>query len=55
MIVTYLLLVDAGKRVFYRSERRGAPLAIRRPQEHRRIRRLSTRWTHPSPVRRVVR
>jgi P-type Mg2+ transporter len=46
MIVTYLLLVDLGKRVFFRTERKGAPVATRRPSQQRRIHRLSTRWTH---------
>jgi hypothetical protein len=51
MIGTYLLLVDLGKRLFFRAERRGEPLAVRRPPRQRRIRRLATRWTHPEPVR----
>ena len=51
MIVTYLLLVDLGKRVFFRGERKGAPVATRRPPPERRIHRISTRWTHPAPMR----
>jgi Mg2+-importing ATPase len=51
MIVTYLLLVDLGKRLFFRAERRVAPVATRRPPQQRRIHRLSTRWTHPAPMR----
>jgi Mg2+-importing ATPase len=50
MIVTYLLLVDLGKRLFFRAERKGAPVATRRPPQQRRIHRLSTRWTHPAPL-----
>jgi Mg2+-importing ATPase len=50
MIVTYLLLVDLGKRLFFRAERKGAPIAIRRPPQQRRIHRLSTRWTHDALV-----
>jgi P-type Mg2+ transporter len=50
MIATYLLLVDLGKRWFYRAERRGAPLAPRVPHQHRQIRRLATRWSHPVAV-----
>jgi Mg2+-importing ATPase len=50
MIATYLLLVDLGKRWFYRAERRGEPLSPRLPHQHRRIRRLSTRWSHPAAV-----
>jgi P-type Mg2+ transporter len=50
MIVTYVLLVDLGKRLFFRVERKGAPIAIRRPPQQRRIHRLSTRWTHDTLV-----
>lgn len=50
MIGTYLLLVDLGKRLFFRAERRGKPLAPRLPHQHRRIRRIATRWSHPAPV-----
>ncbi len=50
MIATYLVLVDLGKRWFYRAERRGEPLAPRLPHQHRRIRRLATRWSHPAAV-----
>jgi Mg2+-importing ATPase len=48
MIGSYLLLVELGKRRFFRLER-GRPLAVRLPPQHLRIRRLVTRWTHPSP------
>jgi Mg2+-importing ATPase len=54
MIATYLLLVDLGKRIFFRAERKGEPLAVRRPPQQRRIHRLATRWTHLAPVRRSV-
>ncbi|HEX9124691.1 MAG TPA: magnesium-translocating P-type ATPase [Actinomycetota bacterium] len=50
MIATYLLLVDLGKRLFFRAERRGEPLAVHRPPRERRIHRLATRWTHPAPT-----
>jgi Mg2+-importing ATPase len=49
MIATYLLLVEVGKRRFFRLERARAPLAVRLPPQHRRIRRLVTRWSHPAP------
>jgi len=49
MIATYLLLVELGKRRFFRLERGRAPLAVRLPPQRRRMRRLVTRWTHPSP------
>jgi Mg2+-importing ATPase len=48
MIATYLLLVEVGKRRFFRLERARA-LAVRLPPQHRRIRRLVTRWSHPDP------
>jgi Mg2+-importing ATPase len=50
MIATYLALVEVGKRRFFRAERRGPPLAPRLPHQHRRIRRVATRWSHPAPV-----
>jgi Mg2+-importing ATPase len=50
MIATYLLLVELGKKRFFRQERPASPLAAKMPAQHRRIRRLSTRWTHPAPV-----
>ncbi len=49
MIATYLLLVEMGKRRFFRHEHVRAPLAVRLPPQHRRIRRLATRWTHSAP------
>jgi P-type Mg2+ transporter len=50
MVATYLVLVEVGKRRFFRAERRGEPLAPRLPHQHRRIRRVATRWSHPSAV-----
>ncbi|MGZ6496730.1 MAG: magnesium-translocating P-type ATPase [Actinomycetota bacterium] len=50
MIATYLGLVEVGKRRFFRAERRGKPLAPKLPHQHRRIRRVATRWSHPAPV-----
>jgi P-type Mg2+ transporter len=50
MIATYLVLVEVGKRRFFQAERRGAPLAPRLPHQHRRIRKVATRWTHPAAV-----
>jgi P-type Mg2+ transporter len=48
MIATYLVLVELGKRRFFRLERGRAPLAVRLPVQHRRLRRLVTRWSHPA-------
>jgi Mg2+-importing ATPase len=50
MIATYLLLVELGKKRFFRQERAAAPLAVPLPAQHRRIRRLATRWSHPAPL-----
>jgi P-type Mg2+ transporter len=50
MIATYLLLVELGKKRFFRHERAAAPLAVPLPAQHRRIRRLSTRWSHLAPI-----
>jgi Mg2+-importing ATPase len=50
MIVTYMLLVELGKRRFFQAEQRGAPLATTVPPRRRRIRRIATRWSHHTPV-----
>jgi Mg2+-importing ATPase len=50
MIATYLLLVELGKRRFFDLERGRAPVAVRLPVQHRRIRRLVTRWSHAAPL-----
>lgn len=51
MIVTYLLLVETGKRWFFRLERPGTPLATTLSPRHRRIRRIATRWSHHTRLR----
>jgi Mg2+-importing ATPase len=50
MIATYLLLVEMGKRRFFRLEGEGRPLAVRLSPRHRRIRRVATRWSHHGHV-----
>ena len=50
MVATYLLLVEVGKRRFFRGERPGGPLAARLSHQHRRIRRVATRWSDPASV-----
>ena len=50
MVATYLLLVEVGKRRFFRGERPGEPLAARLSHQHRRIRRVATRWSDPASV-----
>jgi Mg2+-importing ATPase len=46
MVVTYLFLVEEGKRRFFRMEMKGRPLAPAIPARLQRIRRLATRWSH---------
>ncbi len=45
MIVVYLLLIELGKRRFYRVRPAGPPLARPRPDHERRIHRRASRWT----------
>lgn len=51
MVVAYLALAEAGKARFFRPERRGRPLALRRSPELHRIQRRASRWSHRAPVR----
>lgn len=56
MVVTYLLLVEAGKGWFFRLGRLGAPVAAPLSRQRRRVRRLAPRWSHhevlqPGPPR----
>jgi Mg2+-importing ATPase len=51
MIVVYLILVEFGKRRFYRVEAKGPPLARHRPRQHR-IHRRASRWSIPGPFHR---
>jgi len=45
MIVVYLLLIELGKRRFYRPQPAGPSLARPRSWRHRRIRHRASRWT----------
>ncbi|MCD6726410.1 MAG: magnesium-translocating P-type ATPase [Solirubrobacteraceae bacterium] len=45
MIVVYLLLIELGKRRFYRVRPAGPPLARPRPDHERRIHHRASRWT----------
>jgi P-type Mg2+ transporter len=50
MIPTYLLLLELGKRRFYRIQSTGRPIARPRPPRHRRIHYRASRWSiHPRP------
>jgi len=51
MIATYLFLAELGKRRFFRVERRGKPLATPLSPQHRRLRRVATRWSHHAPLK----
>jgi P-type Mg2+ transporter len=53
MSATYLALVEAGKRRFFRPEAGEEPLAAPRSELHRRIHRTAVRWSHPARVGRV--
>jgi hypothetical protein len=46
MVVTYVALVEFGKRLFFKAQRPGASLAPKMSHTHRRIRRVATRWSH---------
>jgi P-type Mg2+ transporter len=45
MVPSYLLLLEAGKRVFYRHEAARTPAPRTRPRRERRILRRASRWT----------
>jgi hypothetical protein len=55
MIPAYLLLLELGKRRFYRIERAGPRLARPRPPRQRRIHTRASRWSIRSRPRRTVR
>ena len=53
MIVVYLVLIELGKRRFYRVRPPGPPIARPRPDRERRIHHRASRWsTHAGPRRR---
>jgi P-type Mg2+ transporter len=52
MIPTYLLLLELGKRRFYRIQTTGRPIARPRPPRHRRIHDRASRWSIRNPLRR---
>ena len=45
MVVVYLLLIELGKRRFYRLETAGPPLVHRQPPRLRRLEHRASRWT----------
>src|SRR5207302_1496455 len=45
MIAVYLVLIELGKRRFYRVESRGRPIARPRPPRQRRVHHRASRWT----------
>ena len=55
MIPVYLLLVELGKRRFYRAPPEGAPLAQPRPQPEQRIHHRASRWSIRERPRRPMR
>ena len=54
MIVIYLVLIELGKRRFYRVRPSGPPLARRRPEREHRIHHRATRWTTRAGPRHAV-
>jgi P-type Mg2+ transporter len=50
MIVSYLLLIELGKRRFYRLETAGRPVARSRPLRLRHVHRRASRWSIRTPV-----
>jgi P-type Mg2+ transporter len=53
MVPIYLLLLELGKRRFYRTETAGPPLARPRPPRHRHIHHRASRWAVPGRPRRA--
>ncbi len=45
MVVTYMALVELGKSRFFRPVPGAAPVAVVRTPQHRRVHRVSTRWS----------
>ncbi len=54
MIVIYLLLIELGKRRFYRVRTSGPPIARRRPEREHWIHHRATRWTTRAGPRHAV-
>ena len=55
MVPTYLLLLELGKRRFYRIERAGPPVARPRPPRQRRIHHRASRWSIRNHLRGAAR
>jgi Mg2+-importing ATPase len=55
LIPSYLLLLELGKRVFYRREATRPPVARKRPARPRHVARRASRWTLRTPHRRDAR
>jgi Mg2+-importing ATPase len=54
MIPTYLLLLELGKRRFYRAQPAGTPLSQPPPQRQRRIHHRASRWSIPGRPRSIA-
>jgi len=50
LVVTYLTLAELGKRRFFRQPTGDRPVAVRRPNHHRRIHRRAARFSQAGPV-----
>jgi P-type Mg2+ transporter len=53
MIVTYLVLIELGKRRFYRDQLAGTPLSQPPPARQRRIHHRASRWSIPGRPHRI--
>ena len=51
MVVTYLVLIELGKRRFYRRQPLGPPLARPRPPRQRRVHHRASRWSTRGGIR----
>ena len=52
MVPAYLILLELGKRRFYRIQPTGRPIARPRPPQHRRIHHRASRWSIRNPIHR---
>ena len=55
MIVTYLVLIELGKRRFYRRQLLGPPLAPPRPPRQRQVQHRASRWSTRRRIRAGIR
>jgi P-type Mg2+ transporter len=54
MVVAYLVLIELGKRLFYRQETAGRPVVRGRPARLRRLEDRASRWSIPAALHRAA-